>query len=215
MKSPLQEKPNAEPLSSLGAVSTFQNGRYMPPPADGDGKQWVRTSALIQREPQELYEIWHRIEDAPRWQEQVEKVTRTGEKTSHWVMRTDKATIEWDAEVMADEPGKRIAWRSIGGDLQEAGEVVFEPAPGGRGTFVTVLQEFELGKLASVAETLTGRNPKQAVVENLRHFKALAEAGEIPRNQGPPHGPRGLVGKMKASLYAETVKTPPSQRQAS
>jgi hypothetical protein len=54
------------------------------------------------------------------------------------------------------------------------------------------------------------------VVENLRHFKAFAEAGEIPRTQGQPHGPRGATGKMKASMYAETVKTPPgSDRKAS
>ncbi len=215
MTDPLQEKPQAEPLPRFGAVSTFQDGRYMPPPSDSDGKQWVRTSALIQRNPQDLYAMWHDIEQAPQWQEQIERVVRTGDKTTHWVMRTDKATIEWDAEIMADEPGKRIAWRSIGGDTQEAGEVVFEPAPGGRGTFVTLLQEFGMSKLASATETLTSRNPKQAVVENLRHFKALAEAGEIPRNEGQPHGPRGVIGKMKESLYAETVKTPPNQRRAS
>jgi len=31
--------------------------------------------------------------------------------------------------VLADEPGKRIAWRSIGGDIDQAGEIIFEPAP--------------------------------------------------------------------------------------
>jgi uncharacterized membrane protein len=94
--------------------------------------------------------------------------------------------------------------------------VMFENAPGNRGTVVTVLQEFRMGKLASAWETVVGRNPKQAVVENLRHFKAFAEAGEIPRTQGQPHGPRGASGKMKASMYAETVKTPPgSDRKAS
>ena len=49
---------------------------------------------------------------------------------------------------------------------------------------VTVLQEFRMGKLASAWETVVGRNPKQAVIENLRHFKALAETGEIPENPG-------------------------------
>ncbi len=43
-----------------------------------------------------------------------------------------------------------------------------------------------MGKLASAWETIVGRNPKQAVIENLRHFKALAETGEIPRTQGQP-----------------------------
>jgi|ERR1035441_3130448 hypothetical protein len=66
-----------------------------------------------------------------------------------------------------------------------------ETAPGERGTIITVLQEFRMSKLASAWETLTGRNPKQAIVENLRHFKALAETGEIPRTQG--HGRHRLL----------------------
>jgi uncharacterized membrane protein len=86
--------------------------------------------------------------------------------------------------------------------------VIFEEAPGGRGTVATVLQAFRMGKLTSAWETFTGRNPKQAVIENLRHFKALAETGEIPRTQGQPHEDRGLIGKMKASTYGEKVPTP-------
>jgi uncharacterized membrane protein len=87
--------------------------------------------------------------------------------------------------------------------------VIFELAPGGHGSMVTVLQEFRMGKLASAWETFVGRNPKQAVIENLRHFKALIETGEIPRTDGQPSGPRGTVGKMKKSLYGETIETPP------
>lgn len=66
-----------------------------------------------------------------------------------------------------------------------------------------------MGKLASAWGTFVGRNPKQAVIENLRHFKARIETGEIPRTDGQPSGPRGTVGKMKKSLYGETIETPP------
>jgi uncharacterized membrane protein len=124
-------------------------------------------------------------------------------------MKSGDKSIEWDAEILADEPGHRIAWRSVGGDSDNAGEVIFEPSPGGRGTTVTVLQEFRMGKLATAWETLVGRNPKQAVIENLRHFKALAETGEIPRVQGQPHGPRGAIAGAKKSMYGEKVPTPP------
>ena len=120
----------------------------------------------------------------------------------------DANVISWDSEVLADEPGVRIAWRSIGRDSDNAGEVIFEAAPNVQGTVVTVLQEFRLGKLASAWETLVGRNPKQAVVENLRHFEALAETGEIPRTQLDPHGDRGVIGNFKRSSYGESVPTP-------
>jgi uncharacterized membrane protein len=214
MQAPLTENSHAEDVPRSASAGVIVGGRYLPPPVDKDGKLWVRTSALILRSPEELYAMWRDLESVPMWQEQIAQVRTTGQKTSHWVMRqgndSDK-TIEWDSEILNDEAGRRIAWRSIGGDSDNAGEVIFEPAPGERGTLVTVLQEFRMGKLESAWETLTGRNPKQAVIENLRHFKALAETGEIPRTQGQPHGPRGMTGKMKESLYGETIATPPAK----
>jgi uncharacterized membrane protein len=215
MSNALSEKPNAEPQPAATSAGVTVNGKYLPPPEDKDGKIWVRTSALIQADADALYQLWRDIENAPLWQEQIVHVTKTGESTSHWVMRavnedsSDNKTIEWDSEILADEPGRRIAWHSIGGESQNAGEVIFEPAPGGRGTMVTVLQEFRLGKLAKLWETIVGRNPKQSVIENLRHFKALAETGEIPRIQGQPHGPRGTVAGVKKGMYGEKIATPP------
>lgn len=212
----LKEKPNAEEVPRHASAGVIVNGHYAPPPVDGDGKLWVRTSALIQASPDELYTLWRNVEAAPLWQEQITSVTRTGDKTSHWIMQSGSSTIEWDSEILADEPGRRIAWRSTGGDADNAGEVIFEPAPADRGTMVTVLQEFRMGKLASAWETVRGRNPKQAVKENLRHFKQLVETGELPRTQGQPHGPRGIVGTVKESAYAEKIPVPPGmERKAS
>ncbi|HEX6771766.1 MAG TPA: SRPBCC family protein [Acidobacteriaceae bacterium] len=215
MATALNERPSYEDPPKPGTSAVIQEGRYMPPPEDKDGKLWVRTSALVQRSPEDLYGMWRDVESVPQWQEEIRQVTRTGPTTSHWVMQSDDKTIEWDSEILNDEPARRIAWRSIGGESENAGEVIFEEAPGGRGTLVMVLQEFRMGTLASAWATLVARNPKQAVVENLRHFKALAEAGEIPRIQGQPHGPRGVSGKMKASMYAEDVPTPSGERKAS
>jgi uncharacterized membrane protein len=212
MSTPLSEKPHAESLSNSSGASVLLNGRYLPPPKDEDGKLWVRTSALIQGSTEALYHLWRDVESAPLWQEQIVSVVKTGPMTSRWSMATsnddDAKVIEWDSEILADEPGVRIAWRSIGGDSDNAGEVIFEQAVGDRGTAVTVLQEFRMGKLVSAWEALVGRNPKQAVVENLRHFKAFAETREIPRTQLEPHGNRGWVGDAKRSMYGETVKTP-------
>lgn len=211
---PLNEKPNAELLPASSGAAILQDGHYLSPPEDKDGKIWVRTTALIQAAPDDLYGLWRAVEYAPLWQEEIEEVVVTGEKTSRWTMRSGDKTIAWDSEVLADEPGRRIAWRSIAGESDNAGEVIFESSPGDRGTIVIVLQEFRMGKLASTWETIVGRNPKQAVVENLRHFKALAETGEIPRSQEAPHGKRGLIASFKQSLYGEKILTPPGARVA-
>jgi uncharacterized membrane protein len=208
MDETLREKPHAAPVSPSNAASMIIDDHYAPPPEDGDGKLWVRTSVLVQSDAEGLYRLWRNVENAPAWQDQIAEVRRTGEKTSHWVMRSREKDIEWDSEILADEPGKRIAWRSIGGESDNAGEVIFENAPGGRGTVVTVLQEFRMGKLASAWQTLVARNPKPAVIENLRHFKALAETGEIPRTEPQPHGDRGTTGELKKSLYGEKIPVP-------
>lgn len=216
MPDALKEAPKAEPLPRIGSAGVIENGRYVPPPVDKEGQTWVRTSALVQASVQECYQLWRDHASAPKWQEQIKEVRVTGSDTSHWVMETDGNTIEWDSEVLADEPGHRIAWRSIGGDTQNAGEVIFEEAPGNRGTLVTVLQEFGQGKAKTIKDTLLNRNPKQFVIENVRHFKAFLETGEIPRTEGQPHGPRNLTAKLKASAYGEHIETPPGkQRKAS
>ncbi|MFP5236018.1 MAG: SRPBCC family protein [Acidobacteriota bacterium] len=212
MADALRERPNREELPRIEGANVMEDGRYMPPPVDGDGKTWVRTSALIQATPQDCYALWRNHAAAPLWQEQIKEVRVTGERTSHWVMDVKGNITEWDAQVMADEPGKRIAWRSIGGDSENAGEVVFEEAPGGRGTIVSVLQEFGQGKLKTITDTVVNRNPKQSVIENLRHFKAFVETGEIPTTNGQPHGPRGAVGSVKATVYGEHIETPPGSQ---
>jgi uncharacterized membrane protein len=132
------------------------------------------------------------------------------------VININGKTIEWDEEIMQDDPGRRMAWRTLDGDTCNAGEVIFEDAPGRRGTMVTVLQEFGQGKLKTAFDTVTNRNPKRSVIENLRHFKAFMETGEIPRTAGQPHGPRGVSGKLKAEAYGEHIETPPGlKRKAS
>ena len=201
-----QPHPEGEEIEANAGITL--HGRYMPPPKDADGKRWVRTTALIAASPERLYQIWRDLETIPMWQEQIEQVKMTGPKTSHWVMISNNKRIEWDSVILADEPNKRIAWRSIAGDSENAGEVVFEKSFPDRGTFVTLLQEFGMGALENFWQTVTGRNPKQAVIENLRHLKAYAETGEIPRTQGQPHGPRGVSGDMKKSMYGEKVPTP-------
>src|SRR3984885_1460417 len=98
MAGSLKEKPNAEPLPESASAGIILNGRYLPPPEDKDGKIWVRTGALIHAKPEVLYELWRNIKRAPEWQEHITDVSVTGDKTSHWIMRSGDKTLEWDSE---------------------------------------------------------------------------------------------------------------------
>jgi len=178
---------------------------------DGWLSAHARQTILV--EPQALYELWSDVTAFPLWQEHVVSVTPIGEKQSHWVMGNpedpDGKRIEFDSEIVEDVPGEKLAWKSIAGDVEQSGEAQFHARRDGRGTVVTLIQHFKVGALANAAASTAERGPRQTVIENLRHFKELAETGEIPSVKGQPHGPRGVSGGIKEWMYGETNPTPP------
>jgi uncharacterized membrane protein len=131
---------------------------------------------------------------------------------SHWVMgNPDEAggkRLEFDSEITENVPGAKLAWRSVTEGVDLTGSVAFEETP--RGTRTTLIQNTKIpaSLFGSALIGAAQRSPEQVVKENLRHFKELAEAGEIPTVEGQPHGPRGLSGKVKAWMYGETNPTP-------
>ncbi len=161
----------------------------------------------INKPAQELYDLWHDVEKAPLYQESIRSVKKTGSKISHWIMDLPNGqSLEWDAEWTAEEPGKRLAYRTIGDpQVPLAGQIVFEPAVSGRGTVVRVNQEFLFpgGKLGAAMSGLVSRTPGGYVRENLRHFKQLAEAGEIPTTRGQSHGTRGSATRFSQAATGD------------
>jgi uncharacterized membrane protein len=101
--------------------------------------------------------------------------------------------VEWDAEITRDEPNALISWRSLeGSEVNNSGAVRFMQSAGGRGTLVSVSMQYEppggaVGKTLALA---FGEDPDISVREDMRRFKALLEAGEVPTTEGQPHGTR-------------------------
>lgn len=57
----------------------------------------------------------------------------------------EPARVQWDAEIVDDTPGERIAWRCApGADVGNEGEVRFTDAPNGRGTELRVILKYDL-----------------------------------------------------------------------
>ena len=183
------------------------------PDEQKDGWSHAHARQTILVEPQALYELWSDVTTIPLWQEHVVSVTPTTGTQSHWVMGNpedpDGKRIEFDSEIVEDVPGQKLAWKSIAGDVEQHGEVQFHARRDGRGTVVTLIQHTKVGALANAAASTAKRGPKQTVIENLRHFKELAETGEIPTVKGQAHGDRGLIGGIKEWFYGETNPTPP------
>ncbi len=160
----------------------------------------IEASVTVGRPAQELYSYWRRFENLPRFMRYLDSVTETGDGRSHWIAKTPLGSrIEWDAEIVDEREGQLISWRSVpGSQVHNAGSVLFAAAPGGRGTTVRV--SFDLappggtaGRLAGIATRALGPITRQQVHEDLRRFKSLMEAGEIPTNEGQPEGRRPLI----------------------
>jgi uncharacterized membrane protein len=160
----------------------------------------VERAVTINRPREELYRFWRNFENLPRFMDHLISVKVTDPTHSHWIAMAPAGTsVEWDAEIINERENELIAWRSLdNADIGNAGSVHFTPAPDGKGTVVRVVLEYDppAGYLGATIAKLFGQEPDQQVREELRHFKALMEAGEIPTIEGQPSG-RNKYGANK------------------
>ncbi len=150
----------------------------------------VEQAVSILKPAEELYAFWRKFENLPRFMHHLKSVKVTDAKHSHWVAKAPAGReVEWDAEIINDEPNKLIAWRSLeNADVHSTGSVRFVEAPIGRGTEVRVTLEYlpPAGQIGRWIAKLFGEEPDQQVREDLRHFKQFMEAGEIATTKGQP-----------------------------
>ena len=154
----------------------------------------LHATVTVTKPQQEVYDQWRRLENLPSFMAHVDEVRTTGPNITHWRASAPFGrTVEWDAEITADVPGERIAWKSINGaPVYNEGEVRFVPAPGGRGTEVHARMHYAMpaGKLGEAVARYFGEDPHQQLDDDLRRFKQVAETGEVVRSEGAPGGKR-------------------------
>lgn len=151
----------------------------------------VLESVTINRSIEELYRFWRNLENLPQFMRHLESVERVTDTISHWRAKGPAGTVvEWDAEIHNEVPNQVIGWRSLeGADVVSAGSVNFDRA-GGSGTRVTVRLQYSPpgGKVGAAVARLFGRDAETEIREDLRRFKQLIEAGEVPTTSGQPRG---------------------------
>lgn len=152
----------------------------------------VEKTVTINKPVDELYRYWHDFERLPTFMKHLKSVQVYDAKRSHWIANAPLGTsVEWDAEIVKDQENQLIAWASVAGaDIDNSGFVRFTPAPGGRGTEVKVVIEYNPpgGAVGAAIAKLFGEEPEQQVGDDIRRFKQLMEAGEIATTEGQPSG---------------------------
>jgi uncharacterized membrane protein len=161
----------------------------------------IERSFLIDRPVEEVYNFWRNFENLPKFMRHLNSVTVKSEKESTWEARAPIAgSISWDAEIIDEQLNSFIVWKSKeGAVVPNDGSVLFEPASEYHGgTRLTVVMNYDppAGRLGSAFATMFGEDADQQIREDLRRFKQLMEAGEIPTTVGQPHGRRTAFIRM-------------------
>ncbi|HET8701472.1 MAG TPA: SRPBCC family protein [Nitrococcus sp.] len=146
----------------------------------------ISTGVTINREPQDLYQFWRGFTRLPTFMKYITEVQPSEGNRTHWVAESPiGGKLEWESEVVEDVPNERIIWRTTEDSrVAHRGEIRFRPAPAGRGTEVELDLHYEVpgGKLGQTWKSFAKFMTEQAIREDLRRFKRLMEAREIPTN---------------------------------
>lgn len=152
----------------------------------------VKKSLTIRRPVEEVYAFWRDFQNFPRFMSHLESVETTGERRSHWKAKGPiGGSVEWDAEIIDEQPNRRIAWRSLeDSDVMNSGAVEFTSAPGDRGTEVRVELRYEApaGKAGAIVAKLLGEEPALQVQDDLHAFKQMMETGQVMRAESQKGG---------------------------
>jgi len=134
----------------------------------------------IEAPPQQVYELWRDPANFPDFMPDVKAVEQRGDSW-HWeVSGPGVSSVEWDSQIVEDVPGVRLAWKSVGGDVESAGAVRFDDRDGATDLEYTMEYSPPGGKAGEIVAKLFD-DPEDKVQRALDAFKRLVEKEARPR----------------------------------
>ena len=145
----------------------------------------IRTTIVVNKPRQEVYDFWRRLENLPKFMKHLNSVTELDGKRSHWEASIPKGVgkISWDAEIVKEEDGTYLSWRSLANaTIENAGKVEFRDFMQHKGTEidVTITYRPPAGQVGSGLAWLFNGVLEKMVREDVRNFKQYIETGIIP-----------------------------------
>lgn len=124
-----------------------------------------------------VFGLYSDFEKFPEWMKHIKEVRPTGENYTKWTADAPLGiNVEWEAETTALEPNRRVAWRTVRGDVEMEGEVTFEEVEEAKTRLhVSIGYQPPAGHLGSLVAKLFGNDPSQEIDEELHRFAKLAE----------------------------------------
>jgi uncharacterized membrane protein len=162
---------------------------------------WIRARCrtTIRRPPREVYDAWSAVERLPLFMRNLVSV-RAEQGRSHWVAVTPGGRpFECKVNSVGARAGSLVVWESPP-PFQMRISARFAPAPGDRGTEMTVTAEY---RPSTAVGRFVARATCAEMAEGLRRFKQWMEAGEIATTAGQPNGT--LPEMQRPELHAGVV----------
>jgi uncharacterized membrane protein len=150
----------------------------------------LKASVTVRPPAHEIYRFWRELRNLPVFMSRLDSVTEVNGHTVWRAWGPGGVRAEWDAEIVADKPNERLAWRSLeGATIPNHGSVEFRTAPRGRGTEVRLEIVFEPpgGAIGAAFLRLLDEFPEQMLRSDLRRLKQLVETGEIVHSEASIH----------------------------
>jgi uncharacterized membrane protein len=151
----------------------------------------IEDSIEVQVPVRQAYNQWTQFEEFPAFMEGIQSVQQLDDTHVHWVAEIGGKSREWTTEIVEQQPDKKVAWKTIEGEVRNDGVVTFEQVAGGQ-TRVNVRMDVEGESTAeNVAGDLLGV-VKSQVRGDLERFKQLIEnrdyepgawRGEVPESE--------------------------------
>ena len=134
----------------------------------------IEDSIEVQVPVQQAYNQWTQFEEFPKFMEGIQSVQQLDDTHVQWVAEVRGESRRWTAEITEQEPDKKVAWKTIDGEVKNDGVVTFEQVGDGQ-TRVNVEMDVEGESTAeNVAGDLLGV-VKSQVRGDLERFKQLIE----------------------------------------
>jgi uncharacterized membrane protein len=119
------------------------------------------------------YNQWTQFESFPHFLSFVESISQIDDTHNHWVVKVGGAERQFDAEITEQHPDERVAWKSTGGDVTQAGVVTFHKLDDSTSR-VTVQLDWEPEGLVEKAGAVLGIDDA-SVKGDLKNFKKFIE----------------------------------------
>src|SRR5690349_2352930 len=149
-----------------------------PPARRNDAVAQVVETVDVNVPVRTAYDQWTQFESFPEFMSGVESITQVTPSRNHWVTKVGGVRREFDTEITDQEPDRRVAWRTVDGEVEHAGAVTFEGLTPDTSR-VTIRLDWTPSGITEKAGSAVGVDDRQ-VKADAKRFKEFIEHRGAP-----------------------------------